>query len=90
VIRGIFDTGSANMWIMSTWCTTGDCTWENHNMFNPDLSSTFSATTYETSIEFGSGVLAGTFGVDTAMVMSGNDGETITVTDQTFGLITEE
>ncbi|KAM9326654.1 pepsin A-like [Gastrophryne carolinensis] len=74
----IFDTGSANLWVPSVYCSSAACT--NHPMFNPQQSSTFQVSNTPLSIQYGSGSMTGTVGYDTVQV--GN----IQITNQAFGL----
>ncbi|XP_069907359.1 pepsin-3-like [Oryctolagus cuniculus] len=74
----IFDTGSSNLWVPSTYCSSAACT--VHNQFNPDDSSTFQATSETLSITYGTGSMTGILGYDTVNVGSIED------TNQIFGL----
>ncbi|XP_069495854.1 pepsin A-like [Ambystoma mexicanum] len=74
----IFDSGSANLWVPSTSCTSSACS--NHNEFNPSSSSTFQATSQSLSIGYGTGSMTGVLGYDTVQVGG------LTVTNQVFGL----
>ncbi|XP_069059186.1 pepsin A-like, partial [Pleurodeles waltl] len=74
----IFDSGSSNLWVPSTSCTSSACS--NHNEFNPSSSSTFQATSTSLSIGYGTGSMTGVLGYDTVQVGG------LTVTNQVFGL----
>ncbi|KAM8923916.1 pepsin A-like [Pelodytes ibericus] len=78
----IFDTGSANLWVPSVYCSSPACT--NHHMFNPQKSSTFQSTNTPLSIQYGTGSMTGFLGYDTVQV--GN----IAITNQIFGLSQSE
>lgn len=61
-LRCVFDTGSTNTWVASTMQEQdGDITGE-HRLYNPNMSSSFSASHHGVSIKFGSGSLRGFFG----------------------------
>ncbi|KAL4658665.1 pepsin A-like [Arapaima gigas] len=74
----IFDTGSSNLWVPSTYCSSPACT--NHVQFNPDESSTFVSTNQTVSIQYGTGSMTGILGYDTVDVGG------ISITNQIFGL----
>nr|XP_013052035.2 gastricsin isoform X4 [Anser cygnoides] len=74
----LFDTGSSNLWVPSTLCQSQACT--NHNLFNPNQSSTFSTQDEYFSLQYGTGSLTGIFGYDTVTVQG------LSVTNQEFGL----
>ncbi|XP_048878236.1 pepsin A-like [Brienomyrus brachyistius] len=74
----IFDTGSANLWVPSTYCSSQACT--THTKFNPEQSSTYESTNQTLSIEYGTGSMTGFLGYDTIEVGG------ITITNQIFGL----
>ncbi|XP_078514914.1 pepsin A-like [Lissotriton helveticus] len=74
----IFDSGSSNLWVPSTSCTSSACS--NHNEFNPSSSSTFQSTSTSLSIGYGTGSMTGVLGYDTVQVGG------LTVTNQVFGL----
>ncbi|KAE8591647.1 hypothetical protein XENTR_v10018524 [Xenopus tropicalis] len=78
----IFDTGSANLWVPSVYCSSSACT--NHNRFNPQQSTTFQATNTPVSIQYGTGSMSGFLGYDTLQV--GN----IKISNQMFGLSESE
>lgn len=88
-MRGCFDTGSANSWILSSKCGTDRCRPGSGNLyFTPELSSTFFDNNYYCSIQFGSGALAGYFGNDDFRVGAGEN--QIHIKHQTLGIIHEE
>ncbi|XP_070795836.1 gastricsin-like [Pituophis catenifer annectens] len=74
----LFDTGSSNLWVSSVYCQSPTC--ENHPLFNPNESSSYSSNGQTFSIQYGSGSLTGVFGYDTVTIQS------ISITNQEFGL----
>uniref|UniRef100_A0A8C4LMC0 Pepsin A n=1 Tax=Equus asinus asinus TaxID=83772 RepID=A0A8C4LMC0_EQUAS len=78
----IFDTGSSNLWVPSTYCSSLACS--NHNRFNPEDSSTYEATSESVSITYGTGSMTGVLGYDTVRVGGIED------TNQIFGLSESE
>uniref|UniRef100_A0A674IIT4 Gastricsin-like n=1 Tax=Terrapene triunguis TaxID=2587831 RepID=A0A674IIT4_9SAUR len=72
----LFDTGSSNLWVPSTYCQSQACT--THTLFNPNDSSTYSSNGQTFSLQYGSGSLTGVFGYDTVTDVS--------ITKQEFGL----
>ena len=77
-IRAIFDTGSANAWILSSACRNAQTLAQHHHFFDPSHSQTFVDTEQEAKIFFGSGMLSGTFGKDQFWVTN-SDGREIHV-----------
>ncbi|XP_052337476.1 pepsin A-like isoform X1 [Oncorhynchus keta] len=73
----IFDTGSSNLWVPSVYCSSQAC--QNHDKFNPGLSSTFKLGSKSVSIQYGSGSMTGKLAYDTISVGG------ISVTQQIFG-----
>ncbi|MGH0172153.1 UNVERIFIED_CONTAM: hypothetical protein FKN15_000624 [Acipenser sinensis] len=59
----LFDTGSSNLWVASTYCSSQACT--NHPVFDPTQSSTWSSNGQSFSLQYGTGSLSGVFGYDT-------------------------
>ncbi|XP_074792061.1 gastricsin-like [Natator depressus] len=78
----LFDTGSSNLWVPSTYCQSQACS--NHARFNPSHSSTYSSNGQTFSLQYGSGSLTGFFGYDTMTLQN------IAVTNQEFGLSENE
>ncbi|KFQ60429.1 Gastricsin, partial [Pelecanus crispus] len=78
----LFDTGSANLWVPSTYCRTPACA--NHARFNPSLSSTFSGTNVSYPLYYGFGDLSVALGYDTVTIQN------IVVRNQEFGLSLDE
>ncbi|XP_018432316.1 PREDICTED: gastricsin-like [Nanorana parkeri] len=77
-----FDTGSANLWVASTYCQSPACT--NHPLFNPSQSSTYSSNNQQFSMWYGSGSMTGVLGYDTVTVQG------LSIQNQELGLsITE-
>ncbi|XP_043356287.1 gastricsin-like isoform X4 [Dermochelys coriacea] len=74
----LFDTGSSNLWVPSTYCQSQACT--THTLFNPSASSTYSSDGQTFSLQYGSGSLTGVFGYDTVTIQD------ISITKQEFGL----
>lgn len=91
VLRGCFDTGSANAWILSAECDTKKCEdskfFTENDFFDPSVSSSYVDLDYWATIYFGSGKLMGHFGQDDFIVGVG-EGE-IHITQQTLGLMTQ-
>uniref|UniRef100_A0A8I5T0S0 Peptidase A1 domain-containing protein n=1 Tax=Pongo abelii TaxID=9601 RepID=A0A8I5T0S0_PONAB len=75
----IFDTGSSNLWVPSVYCSSLACV-TNHNLFNPEDSSTYQSTSETVSIAYGTGSMTGILGYDTVQVGGISD------TNQIFGL----
>ncbi|NXT89876.1 PEPC protein, partial [Anhinga rufa] len=78
----LFDTGSSNLWVPSTYCQTPACF--NHAKFNPNKSSTFVGNGQSYTLYYGSGELSVLLGYDTLRIQN------ITVTKQEFGLSSNE
>ncbi|XP_053883331.1 gastricsin-like [Malaclemys terrapin pileata] len=74
----LFDTGSSNLWVPSTYCQSQACT--THTLFNPNDSSTYSSNGQTFSLQYGSGSLTGVFGYDTVTIQD------VSITKQEFGL----
>ena len=95
-IRAVFDTGSANPWILAKESVTG----EEHYFF--DMEQTVSVedgghfsqpeedARYITKITFGSGFLRGYFVTDTVTIGDPyNEDNQLKVDDWTFGMVIE-
>ncbi|MGH0159029.1 UNVERIFIED_CONTAM: hypothetical protein FKN15_054508 [Acipenser sinensis] len=78
----LFDTGSSNLWVASTYCSSQACT--NHPVFDPTQSSTWSSNGQTFSVQYGTGSLSGVFGYDTVTVGG------IAISNQEVGLSTNE
>ncbi|XP_069098497.1 gastricsin-like [Pleurodeles waltl] len=82
----LFDTGSSNLWVPSTYCSSSACT--NHPTFNPSQSSTYTSNGQRFTMGYGGGNVAssitGLFGYDTVTVQG------ISITNQEFGLTITE
>ncbi|XP_057583803.1 pregnancy-associated glycoprotein 2-like [Hippopotamus amphibius kiboko] len=76
--RVVFDTGSADLWVFSIYCSSPAC--RAKNLFNPHLSRTFQGMQEVFYIRYGSGTIIGSLGNDTVQI--GN----IVDLGQTFGL----
>ncbi|XP_069616219.1 gastricsin-like [Ranitomeya imitator] len=74
----LFDTGSSNLWVASTYCQSQACT--NHPLFNPSQSSTYSSNNQQFSLQYGTGSLTGVLGYDTVSIQN------IAISQQEFGL----
>ncbi|XP_019369775.1 PREDICTED: gastricsin-like [Gavialis gangeticus] len=80
--RVLFDSGSSNLWVPSTYCQTVACS--SHAKFDPSQSSTFSSNGQTYAFDYGSGDLTVVMGYDTVRVQN------IVITDQELGLSTSE
>ncbi|NXW71795.1 PEPC protein, partial [Hirundo rustica] len=78
----IFDTGSANLWVPSTYCQSPAC--EDHARFNHSLSSTFLGIDASYTLSYGFGDVSVALGCDTVTIQN------ITLRDQEFGLSLDE
>ncbi|XP_074972069.1 pepsin B-like [Phalacrocorax aristotelis] len=78
----LFDTGSSNLWVPSTYCQTPACA--NHARFNSSLSSTFSNIGVTYTLSYGFGDLLVDLGYDTVTIQN------IVIRDQEFGLSVDE
>ncbi|XP_037354330.1 pepsin B-like [Talpa occidentalis] len=78
----LFDTGSSNLWVPSTYCQSQACV--KHNRFNPSQSSTFSYNGQTYTLSYGSGSLNVVLGYDTVSVQN------IVIRNQEFGLSESE
>uniref|UniRef100_A0A8C9ADR2 Peptidase A1 domain-containing protein n=1 Tax=Prolemur simus TaxID=1328070 RepID=A0A8C9ADR2_PROSS len=66
--RVILDTGSADLWVPSTYCNSMPC--GGHHIFKPQLSSTFRTLGRHMNIAYGSGQISGRVGYDTMTLLS--------------------
>lgn len=93
-IRAIFDTGSANSWILSKQAIQGKNNEEEFHPFEPSSSKTFSFFEPKkfASITFGSGPLEGEFARDQVTLGSNNlaSGCSLNVKDYEFGLVEKQ
>jgi pepsin A len=90
-VRTIFDTGSTNMWVLSSLCESEGCLNGDNFVYDPTLSGSFVPTDVGCEIEFGSGPLEGFFGFDDIRVGGGNiTHELLHIKDQSFGIVTKE
>ncbi|CAH2221080.1 gastricsin-like [Pelobates cultripes] len=78
----LFDTGSSNLWVASTYCQSQACT--NHPLFNPSQSSTYTSNQQQFSLQYGTGSLTGILGYDTVTIQN------VAITQQEFGLSVNE
>jgi len=87
-IRALFDTGSANSWVLGQECRTAQTLREKHFYFKSNRSSSWSDTGEQATIYFGSGELKGEFGKDSFWLPQ-KHGE-MEVEQQTFGLVSKQ
>ncbi|XP_010016047.1 PREDICTED: gastricsin-like isoform X2 [Nestor notabilis] len=78
----LFDTGSANLWVPSTYCQTPACV--DHARFNSSLSTTFSGINETYTLSYGFGDLSVVLGYDTVTIQD------IVISNQEFGLSLDE
>ncbi|XP_066481748.1 pepsin B-like [Tiliqua scincoides] len=78
----VMDTGSANLWVPSSYCNTAAC--GNHHRFNPSDSSTYVNNGQTYTLYYGSGDLTVMLGYDTVQIQN------IVVQNQEFGLSEDE
>ncbi|XP_061327990.1 pepsin B-like [Pezoporus flaviventris] len=78
----LFDTGSANLWVPSTYCQTPACV--DHARFNSSLSTTFSGIGETYTLSYGFGDLSVVLGYDTVTIQN------IVISNQEFGLSLDE
>ncbi|XP_049570373.1 pregnancy-associated glycoprotein 2-like [Orcinus orca] len=62
----VFDTGSADLWVPSTYCDSVPC--YTHNVFNPHVSTTFRLSGFPVDLTYGSGRMVGFLGYDTVRI----------------------
>lgn len=80
-----YDTGSANLWVLSTECNKPPCSSATIRYNNTrSLSYKPEDQAHKITIQFGTGKLSGRFGIDDIHIGP------FTVFNQTFGMITEE
>ncbi|EDV45357.1 lysosomal aspartic protease [Drosophila erecta] len=77
-----FDTGSSNLWVPGSSCTSTAC--EDHQVFNENQSTTYVANGTTFSITYGTGSVSGYLSVDNVGFAG------LTVQKQTFGEVTTE
>ncbi|XP_058032667.1 gastricsin-like, partial [Ahaetulla prasina] len=65
-------------WVASVYCQSQTC--NNHRLFNPNQSSTYSSNGQTFALQYGSGSLTGIFGYDTVTIQG------VSITNQEFGL----
>jgi len=82
----VFDTGSTNLWMASTLCTSGPCVLGSRKRFDFKQSDTFEKPEVpkQLDIEFGTAQLKGPLGIDDFHIGP------FTVKKQKFGMIQEE
>ncbi|XP_028654929.1 cathepsin E-like [Erpetoichthys calabaricus] len=73
----IFDTGSSNLWVPSSLCTSHAC--EIHNRYLSTKSTSYQPDGRSFSIQYGTGSLTGILGIDKVTVQG------ISVSQQKFG-----
>nr|XP_058926482.1 pregnancy-associated glycoprotein 2-like [Kogia breviceps] len=62
----VFDTGSADLWVPSTYCDSAPC--HTHKVFNPFKSTTFRLSGMPVDLTYGSGRMVGFLGYDTVRI----------------------
>ncbi|XP_016055842.1 PREDICTED: pepsin F-like [Miniopterus natalensis] len=62
----IFDTGSADLWVPSIYCSSPACF--THQTFNPGKSSTFQGTRRPIQLQYASGSMTGVLGYDSVRI----------------------
>mmetsp|Transcript_27725 Transcript_27725/g.79773 ORF Transcript_27725/g.79773 Transcript_27725/m.79773 type:complete len:966 (+) Transcript_27725:277-3174(+) len=82
----IFDTGSTNLWVISTLCQMPTCTKDGLHQFDMSKSNTFhwAEPGVKLTIKFGTGSIEGLLGLDDFQLGP------FTVKNQSFGLVTAE
>ncbi|XP_040277810.1 gastricsin-like [Bufo bufo] len=78
----LFDTGSSNLWVASTYCQTEAC--QNRPLFNPSESSTYTSNNQRFNMVYGAGSLTGILGYDTVTVQG------LSIKNQEIGLSVNE
>ncbi|XP_044307200.1 pepsin B-like [Varanus komodoensis] len=76
--RVLMDTGSSYLWVPSVYCKTRAC--GNHEVFDPSLSSTYSATQETFTMYYGFGDVSVRLGYDTVRIQN------TVIENQAFGL----
>lgn len=79
----LLDTGSSNLWVPSTKCTSIAC--YLHNKYDSSDSTTYKSNGTELTLPYGSGTVAGFVSEDTVRI-----GESLIIPKQLFGEITSE
>lgn len=74
----LMDTGSSNIFVPNTNCTTAAC--QNHNSFDPQKSKTFKKEGNPWNITFGTGAASGVTGIENVKIGD------FTAENQIFGL----
>uniref|UniRef100_A0A8D2BD48 Peptidase A1 domain-containing protein n=1 Tax=Sciurus vulgaris TaxID=55149 RepID=A0A8D2BD48_SCIVU len=82
----VLDTGSADLWVPSTYCSSGACA--SHSSFDPLRSSTFLVSGRPIHLVYGSGAISGFLAYDTAGRVLGIGG--LVDAAQAFGLSLQE
>ncbi|XP_070282377.1 pepsin F-like [Myotis yumanensis] len=80
--RVVFDTGSADLWVPSIYCSSPACV--THRIFKPLRSSTFQDTNRPIKLVYGSGSMTGLLGYDDVRIRN------LVCKSQAFGLSTTE
>eukprot|EP01006_Ploeotia_vitrea_P013430 TRINITY_DN35163_c0_g1_i1.p1 TRINITY_DN35163_c0_g1~~TRINITY_DN35163_c0_g1_i1.p1 ORF type:complete len:410 (+),score=167.69 TRINITY_DN35163_c0_g1_i1:30-1259(+) len=78
----IFDTGSSNLWVASSLCSSLGCV--SHASYDHSKSSTFRHVGYDIEVKFGTGLIRGFISEDTFSLGP------LKVKAQSFGEITQE
>ena len=70
-MRVIFDTGSANIWLLSTLCPAQEVYELTNQVYDPDLSKTFDPTELLARVTFGTGEIYGMQAFDDVLIGTG-------------------
>ena len=74
-LRVIFDTGSTNQWILSSFCKGPRIESGNNLFYNASKSSTYKPTNIGCEVLFGSGPLRGWFAFDDVRIIGESEDE---------------
>lgn len=70
-MRVIFDTGSANIWLLSSLCPNQDIYALTNEVYDPDLSTSFNPTELIARVTFGTGEIYGMQAFDDVLIGTG-------------------
>lgn len=90
-VRGLFDTGSTNTWILNEAVQLANGAQKEYS-FKPELSSSFAETEQRAFIQFGSGALSGNFVTDDVRLGScdGQSSGQVHIAHQKFGNVLKQ